>query len=136
MTGRVVLDSWAILRLLDDGPNAVLVESAVASGDALMSWINLGEVAYIVTRRHSEQAADAVVADVRSSVDVQLPDAPLVLAAAKIKAAMPMAYADAFAAATAVRCDAPLLTGDPELLVRPDTSTKLRPWRWVDLRTP
>ncbi len=132
----MVLDSWAILRLLDDGPNAVLVESAVASGDALMSWINLGEVAYIVTRRHSEQAADAVVADVRSSVDVQLPDAPLVLAAAKIKAAMPMAYADAFAAATAVRCDAPLLTGDPELLVRPDTSTKLRPWRWVDLRTP
>ena len=130
------MDSWAILRLLDDGPNAVLVESAVASGDALMSWINLGEVAYIVTRRHSEQAADAVVADVRSSVDVQLPDAPLVLAAAKIKAAMPMAYADAFAAATAVRCDAPLLTGDPELLVRPDTSTKLRPWRWVDLRTP
>lgn len=132
----MVLDSWAILRLLDDGPTAVLVESAVASGDALMSWINLGEVAYIVTRRHSEQAADAVVADVRSSVDVQLPDAPLVLAAAKIKAAMPMAYADAFAAATAVRCDAPLLTGDPELLVRPDTSTKLRPWRWVDLRTP
>ncbi|MDP3973184.1 MAG: PIN domain-containing protein [Candidatus Nanopelagicales bacterium] len=134
MSGRVALDSWAILNLLDDGPNAATVEAAVDSGDSVMSWINLGEVAYILTRRQSEDAADVVVADVRSSVDVQLPDAPLVLAAAKIKAGMPMAYADAFAAATALRYDVPLMTGDPELLVRPKKSTKIRAWRWVDLR--
>ncbi|HQZ84760.1 MAG: hypothetical protein QG671_507 [Actinomycetota bacterium] len=130
----MALDSWAILNLLDDGPNADLVDAAVESGDAVMSWINLGEVAYIVTRSQGEGAAHAVVADVRSGVDVQLPDAPLVLAAARIKAGIPMAYADAFAAATAVRYDAALMTGDPELLVRPNKRTKIKPWRWVDLR--
>ncbi len=134
MSGRVALDSWAILNLLEDGVNAVKVEAAVDSGDAVMSWINLGEVAYILTRRLNEDAASVVVADVRASVDVQLPDAPLVLAAAKIKAGMTMAYADAFAAATALRYDVPLMTGDPELLVRPKRSTKIKPWRWVDLR--
>ena len=130
----MVLDSWAILNLLDDGPNAVKVEAAVESGGAVMSWINMGEVVYVLTRRKVGLAVDEVVADIRSSVDVQLPDEPLVLSAAKIKAAVPMAYADAFAAATALRHDAPLMTGDPELLVRPIASSKIKPWRWVDLR--
>lgn len=134
MSGRVALDSWAVLDLLEDGPNAEQVEAAMNSGDSVMSWINLGEVAYIVTRRQGQSASDAVVADVRASVDVQLPDAPLVLMAAKIKAALPMAYADAFAAATALRYSVPLMTGDPELLVRPRKSTGIRPWRWIDLR--
>lgn len=134
MKGRVALDSWAILNLLEDGPNAAIVEAAVESGDAVMSWINLGEVAYILARRQNEGAASEVVADVRASVEVQLPDAALVLDAAKIKAGMSMAYADAFAAATALRYDIPLMTGDPELLVRPKGSTKIKPWRWHDLR--
>lgn len=134
MNRRVALDSWAILNLLDDGPNAAEVEATVESGDAIMSWINLGEVAYIVTRRQGQAAADTTAADVRASVDVQLPDAALVLAAAAIKAAMPMAYADAFAAATAVRFSVPLMTGDPELLVKPKKGTRITPWRWIDLR--
>lgn len=134
MSRRVALDSWAVLNLLDDGPNAGEVETALGSGNALMSWINLGEVAYIVARRQGWAAADMVVTDVRASVDVQLPDAPLVLAAAAIKAVMPMAYADAFAAATAVRFSVPLLTGDPELLVKPKKDTGISSWQWIDLR--
>ena len=51
-----------------------------------------------------------------------------VLAAARIKAEFPMALGDTFAAATAVAHDAPLLTGDPELLHRNG------PWRTEDLR--
>ncbi|MFZ1438918.1 MAG: hypothetical protein WAX12_13520 [Candidatus Microthrix subdominans] len=39
-----------------------------------------------------------------------------------------MAYADAFAAATAISLDATLWTGDPELL------TENADWRWRDLR--
>ena len=134
MSGRVVMDSWAVLTLLDDGPNAVKVEAAMDSGNALMSWITLGEVAYIMTRRLGQSTSDSVLADVRASVDVQLPDAPLVLSAAAIKAAMPMAYADTFAAATALRFRIPLMTGDPELLVKPKKSTGIRPWQWLDLR--
>lgn len=46
----------------------------------------------------------------RASVDGKV----LVLAAAKIKADFPMAYADALAVATAIREDAVVVTGDPE----------------------
>ncbi len=41
-------------------------------------------------------------------------DQELALEAAKIKADFPMAYADAFAVATAVRENATVVTGDPE----------------------
>jgi predicted nucleic acid-binding protein len=41
-----------------------------------------------------------------------------VLAAARIKAAHPIAFADCFAAATAAARNAVLYTGDPELLER------------------
>lgn len=134
MSDRVVLDSWAVLTLLEDGPNAGKVEAVLNAGEALMSWINLGEVAYIVTRRRGQDAAHTVVADVRGIVDVQLPDVSLVLAAATIKAAMPMAYADAFAVAIALRFGVPLMTGDPELLVEPKKTTGIASWQWIDLR--
>ena len=57
-----------------------------------------------------------------------LPDDERIIDAARIKAEHPMAYADAFAAATAMAHDATLWTGDPELLVHDAT------WRWRDLR--
>ena len=44
------------------------------------------------------------------------PDWPLVSAAAKIKARGGLSYADAFCIATAVRVEAPLWTGDPEIV--------------------
>jgi hypothetical protein len=40
------------------------------------------------------------------------------MAAARIKAQCPLAYADAFAIATAAAHDAVLLTGDPEITQR------------------
>jgi len=51
-----------------------------------------------------------------------------VLEAASIKATHALAYADAFAIATAMAYDASLLTGDPEIL-EGDSS-----WNVVDLR--
>ena len=69
------------------------------------------------------------VRDVREVVDVRLPDERLVLAAARLKADHPMAYADAFGAALAIAEDAALWTGDPELLVNGS------PWPWRDLRS-
>lgn len=93
-----------------------------------MSWINLGEVHYVLRRIHGEAAAIETIRDIRSLVDVLLPDERTVLDAARIKADYPMAYADAFAAALAVAHDATLWTGDPELLIASS------PWRWKDLR--
>ena len=116
---------------LQDGPGAATVQDALDSRDAVMSWINLGEVDYIVRYRLGSEAAD----DVRASVDVRVPDVSLIRSAARIKAAVPMAYADAFAAATSARIKAPVLTGDPELMIRAG-HTEVVSWTYLDLRSP
>lgn len=125
----VVLDSWAVLRYLENTePAATLVADLLDHERPLMSWINLGEVHYILRRSHGEDDAMETVRDLRDVIDLRLPDERLVLDAARLKADHPMAYADAFGAALAVAEEAALWTGDPELLV--DGSL----WRWQDLR--
>lgn len=94
----------------------------------LMSWINLGEVHYIVRRAHGEDAAMTTVRDLREVIDARLPDERVVLDAARITADHPMAYADACGAALAVTEHATLWTGDPELLVVGAS------WQWRDIR--
>jgi predicted nucleic acid-binding protein len=124
-----VLDSWSILRYLEDhGTVADEIAALLAGQRPIVSWINLGEVFYVVRRAAGETDAVAVVRDLREVVRAELPDEVRVLDAARIKADFPLAYADAFAAATAQAHDADLWTGDPELLVAN------APWRWRDLR--
>lgn len=125
----VVLDSWAVLRYLEDtGDAAAQVADLLERGRPLMSWINLGEVHYVLRRLHGEDDAIETVRDLRTVVDARLPDERLVLDAARIKADRPLSYADAFAAALAVAQEAVLWTGDPELLVEG------APWEWKDLK--
>ena len=50
--------------------------------------------------------------------------------AATIKARYPISYADAFAVATAIRHDAPLVTGDPELRATPANEKALK-LEWI-----
>ena len=110
------LDSWAVLRWLEgDEPAAARVEAAMPSRP-VMSWINLGEVAYIVERRAGADRARRVVRGLRPRLTLDLPTEDRVLEAAHLKAGYPMAYADAFAVATAIAHGATLLTGDPEIL--------------------
>ena len=124
-----VLDSWAVLRYLEDAsPAAETVATLLQAERPLISWINLGEVFYVVRRSAGEDAATSVVRDLRAVVTAELPDERRILQAGRIKSEFPLAYADAFAAATAQAHDAELWTGDPELLV--DTA----PWAWRDLR--
>jgi predicted nucleic acid-binding protein len=82
----------------------------------VISWINLGEVFYIVARTGSEGEAAAAVEQVRGSVRTEKVDADLVLDAARVKARHALSYADAFAVALAERLRLPLITGDPEIL--------------------
>lgn len=125
----IVLDSWAVLRYLENAdPVAESVAEILADQRPLMSWINLGEVHYVLRRSHGEAAATETTRDLRDLIDVRLPDERLVLDAARIKADHPMAYDDAFGAALAVAHDATLWTGDPELLIENSS------WRWQDLR--
>lgn len=123
------LDSWAVLRLLEGTePAAARVEQLLHDDRPVMSWMNLGEVYSIVRRDQGEGEAQEVVRDLRPRLDLDLPSEQRILSAASIKADHAMAYADAFAAATAAAHDATLLTGDPELL-RDGVS-----WQWEDLR--
>ncbi len=126
---KVALDSWAILRFLEgQEPAASAVAGLLEAQKPLVSWINLGEVFYITRRRTGEKDALAAIRDIEGVVLADLPNSDRILGAARIKADHPMAYADAFAAATAVSHGATLWTGDPELLL-PDAS-----WAWRDLR--
>jgi ribonuclease VapC len=110
------LDSWAVLRWLEgEEPAAARVEAAMPSRP-VMSWINLGEVSYIVERRAGINRARRIVRELRRRLTLDLPTEARVLEAAHLKAGYPMAYAEAFAVATAIAHDATLLTGDPEIL--------------------
>ena len=125
----VVLDSWAVIGYLENtDPAAMAVGALLEAERPVMSWINLGEVFSVVRRHFGEDAASSTIRDLRSEITMELPSEDRVVAAARMKAEFPLAYADAFAAATAIGLDATLWTGDPELLVTP------APWRWRDLR--
>lgn len=124
------LDSWAILRWLEgEEPAAGRVERSLETGP-VMSWINLGEVFYVVHRAAGADRARAVVGDLRHRLSLDLPTETRVLEAAAIKARHALAYADAFAVATALSHRASLLTGDPEILDDGDPT-----WPVVDLRS-
>jgi predicted nucleic acid-binding protein len=122
------LDSWAVLSWLEGRePAASRVEEALATRP-VMSWINLGEVSYILERTEGPEWAGRVVRELRRQLRLELPSAARVLEAAHLKARHRLAYADAFALATALAHGASLLTGDPEILSG-DPS-----WPTIDLR--
>jgi predicted nucleic acid-binding protein len=114
----VCLDSWAVLAWLDGEQPAMARIEQVLKDRPLMSWVNAVEVYYRVERDHGRDEADTVLAGMRKSIAIDLPGTSLMIAAARLKAAMPMALADCFAIATAQGHGLTLLTGDPEILHR------------------
>ena len=115
-----VLDAWAILALLGGEPAGPRVAAAIATGGAGVSWINLGEVYYKLVRRRDASAADQGLQRILAEVRAEEPGRALVLDAARMKARGGISYADCFALATAKRHDAPLFTGDPEIVAMGD----------------
>ncbi len=81
-----------------------------------MSWINLGEVDYIARRRIGIAYADELVTTLERLVRADQATPERVRAAAALKAAYPMSFADCFAVAAALEGEVPLLTGDPEII--------------------
>lgn len=122
MSNRFLLDSWALLSYLNREEPAAsrvreLLKTAV-NGDAQLSisLINLGEVYYATGRRHGRRAAENALKYIENlPINFYPVYKRHVLAAAQHKMNHRIAYADAFAAATASELDAILLTGDPEL---------------------
>ena len=115
-----MLDSYAILALLNDERGAAevaeLLRSAMERGQTLyINEINVGEVYYIVAKHRSLGAAERVLDHLTTLPLEFVPNSyDDVLDAARVKAAHPLSYADAFAVSTARRLGAVLVTGDPE----------------------
>jgi PIN domain nuclease of toxin-antitoxin system len=111
-----VLDAWALMALYEDHPCAGEVQAVIDTAEAVVSSVNLGEVLYTLEREQGHERAIELVDPVRLVTFVEDPDWDLVVRAAHIKAEGGLSYADAYCVATAQRHDAPLYTGDPEIL--------------------
>jgi uncharacterized protein len=84
---------------------------------AIMSLINVGEVFYLIAKRHGAAPAERFLSELpMMPIQVVLPDRKLILDAARLKSRFPISYADAFAVETARQQKAALVTGDLELL--------------------
>ena len=120
MDDAFVLDSFAVLALLTKEPGGENVAELLRQAHEgrtrlLMTWVNLGEVAYIVERRWGPERLHAVLGTIEATALEIVPvGRALALRAARLKAQHAIAYADAFAAALALRRAATLVTGDPE----------------------
>ena len=127
---RWVLDAWAIMAVVEKEEPAMTQVQALLSHAILthqlaaMSVINLGEVYYTSGRRYGEERALEALRMMREATVEILPvDESTVLQAASYKMRYPISYADAFALTAAIRLDAVLVTGDPELIALSDIVT-------------
>jgi predicted nucleic acid-binding protein len=122
-SGRACLDAFAWLAWLQDEPGAAAVQrwldgSAAARAECITSIMNLGEAYYRLVRVGRSDAADTLWRmALQGTLPVSVKDATRrrVRRAAEWKSKHSIAYADAFAVATAVEFNAILLTGDPEI---------------------
>lgn len=121
--GRVCLDAFAWLAWLQEEPGASMVqrwldEAEAGRAECVTSIVNLGEAYYRLIRvERREQAESMWQMALRGTLPVSVKDATSkrVRRAAELKATHPIAYADAFAVATALEFRATLLTGNPEI---------------------
>ena len=123
MSDSYVLDAWAILAFLQgEEPAATRVRDVIEGAQEgtmrlFASIINIGEVYYRIGKTRNQKEANSVLKDLYLlPIEVISANDDIVLAAAKLKIAHVLSYADAFAAITAQQRDAVLLTGHPELV--------------------
>lgn len=95
-----------------------MIEELILSDAAelYLSAVNLGEVLCVMIRRHGAAAAARVEESIVQTPKIRVMDASRdrIRAAAKLKAAGGLTFADCFAAALAQELDSELVTVDPE----------------------
>jgi len=135
---NIILDSWAIIAWLQGESQGKKVRDLInwVSGDTdlekkiknligqseiekirlFVNIINLGEVFYILGRRKGKEEAKDTISEIKENpIEIIPVSNSLVFRAASLKVNYPIAYANAFAIATAITQEGDLLTGDPEL---------------------
>ena len=115
-----VVDSCAMLAWVQLEPAAPLVRRFLIDAESgnlelLMSWVNIAETFYILAKRKSAKVAEEFLTRLPTlPIRLVLPDQDGIMAAARIKAAHPVAFGDAFAIALAQTERASVITGDDE----------------------
>lgn len=118
MPSGFVLDSFALMALLEDEPGADRVQALLESAsrgehELYMSVVSLGELMYTIEDRRGVEAAQQALAFIdQAPVQLLDVDRTLALAAARLKAATGIGYADCFVAASAQLLDSTVVTGD------------------------
>ena len=117
----LVLDSWPVLEWIKNREPASSRFAAVLSTSVNqrvsleISRINYGEVIYSIRKAQDIPDREASLRVFRSlALRVHSASDALVDEAVELKSKYPFSFADAFAAALAMRLGAPLVTGDPE----------------------
>jgi predicted nucleic acid-binding protein len=110
-----LLDSSALLTLIEDEPGAACVEPILREQPVIITWMSLLEVYYI-----SQQERGMAVAEQRHALLKVLPvtiiwhiEEPLLLTTARLKAKYHLLLADTIIAACAIRQNATILHKDP-----------------------
>ena len=89
--------------------------------------VNLGEVFYRLIQLTDPVQPEERLGQVKAlPIDIVPARESLVLEADRLRARHPLSYADAFAGATGRVENAPLITGDPEILALPTTVVRVR----------
>ncbi len=112
-----VLDSSALLALIEDEPGAETVERVIRTSRVILPVVVLMEVFYILRQERGEGDAYRLYAHCREIADELISelDEPTVLQAGRFKADYEVSLADAWIAAVARLRDAVLVHKDPEL---------------------
>ena len=117
----LVLDSWPVLEWIKQrepafGNFRALLTKAAAQGTSFeMTRLNYGEVIYSIRKAPDISGKAQAEASFRALwIETHSIDDALVDEAVELKSKYPFAFADAFAAALAIRLGAPLVTGDGE----------------------
>ena len=118
MKKKSVFDAFALLAYLKQESRFEKVKNLLLTEDIqiIINNINLGEIYYILARERGIAQADYFIQTIFPCLSIFRVSNSFedVIEAAKIKAEYSLSYADCFAAATAKREKAPLVTGDPE----------------------
>lgn len=120
MTKRIVFDSYAVLKFSQNEEGAdrieeILTLSQQGNIESFINQINLGEVYYKTIRRLGIEAARRYLESFyQLPIKVIPPSSEIIFSASEIKAKYAISYADCFTAATALKYEASIITGDPE----------------------
>ena len=115
-SGPFLLDTSALLTLIEDEAGADRVELALKQPTTFIPWTVLLETYYIALQEVGTAEADRRIAFIKQ-LDVKIlwdMDEPVLLTAAKVKANHRISLADAIIAAFAIRKGAVLMHKDPE----------------------